>query len=168
MRTKRPLTLAGLGVVLAGTVLAAPVAHAEERSCRGSLGAVTVDNLRVPSGATCTLHGTTVQGTVKVERGGQLTATSIRAVGNIQAEGHAAVAVADSTIGGSIQLKQGGSASVRSNRVNGDVQIFTNSGSQTISANRIEGNLQCKENRRRPRGGRNVVQGNKEDQCRRL
>jgi hypothetical protein len=29
--------------------------HAEERTCRGALGAVTVDNLRVPQNATCTL-----------------------------------------------------------------------------------------------------------------
>jgi len=162
------MTLAGLGVVLAGTVLAGPVAHAEERTCRGSLGAVEVDNLRVPSDATCSLRATTVRGTVKVERGGRLTATSIRVVGNIQAEGHAAVTVASSTIGGSVQLKQGGSASVRSNQVNGDVQVFTNSGPQTISANRIDGNLQCKENVPAPTGSGNVVGGNKEDQCRRL
>lgn len=82
---KRTMTLAGLGVVLAGTVMAAPAAHAGERTCRGSLGAMTVDNLRVPAGATCTLNGTTVKGTVKVEQGGRLTATSIRVVGNIQA-----------------------------------------------------------------------------------
>ena len=30
---------------------------------------------------------------------------------------------------------------------------------------RVDGNLQCKENRPAPSGSRNVVQGNKEDQC---
>jgi hypothetical protein len=69
-----------------------PPAWAEETTCRGRIGARTVDNLRVPQGA--------------------------RAI--------------------------------------------------RITANRIDGNLQCNENRRRPRGGRNVVQGNKEDQCARL
>ena len=39
--------------------VSAPTAFAEERSCRGALGKVTVDNLRVPQGATCTLDGTT-------------------------------------------------------------------------------------------------------------
>ena len=38
----------------------------------------------------------------------------------------------------------------------------------TVARNRIDGNLQCKTNTPRPVGGRNVVQGNKEDQCARL
>jgi hypothetical protein len=45
-----------------------PAALAEEKVCRGSIGARTVDNLRVPQGATCTLNGTFVKGTIKVER----------------------------------------------------------------------------------------------------
>jgi hypothetical protein len=52
--------------------------------------------------------------------------------------------------------------------VNGDVQYFTNRGTISIRSNRIDGNLQCKENQPAPTGGSNVVQGNKEDQCRRL
>jgi hypothetical protein len=48
------------------------------------------------------------------------------------------------------------------------VQYFENRGAISIARNRVDGNLQCKENRRRPTGGRNVVQGNKEDQCARL
>jgi hypothetical protein len=49
--------------------------------------------------------------------------------------------------------------------VDSDVQFFENSGRISITANRIDGNLQCKENNPRPRGARNIVQGNKEDQC---
>jgi hypothetical protein len=48
-------------VVLVGLLVlgvATPVAIAEERVCRGTIGATTVDNLRVPSGATCKLNGT--------------------------------------------------------------------------------------------------------------
>jgi hypothetical protein len=52
--------------------------------------------------------------------------------------------------------------------VNGDVQLFANAGSQLVSKNRIGGNLQCKENQLVPTGSANVVDGNKEDQCRRL
>jgi hypothetical protein len=42
-------------------------ASAEETDCVGAIGAATVDNLRVPEGATCELDGTIVQGTIKVE-----------------------------------------------------------------------------------------------------
>jgi len=143
-------------------------AFAEERSCRGTLGAVTVDNLRVPQGATCRLNGTRVKGTLQVQRGATLKASGIRVVGNIQAEGAANVNVALSRIGGSIQVVQGRNSKFNRNFVNHDVQYFENRGVIVVSRNRIDGNLQCKENRRRPTGGGNRVQGVKEDQCARL
>ena len=164
---RRSLSAAGIAVLLSGTLFAVP-AQAEERTCRGSLGAITVDNLRVPSGGSCTLKGTYVQGTLKVENRAKLKATSVTVIANVQAEGHADVTIASSSVGGSVQLKQGGSASVTSNRVKGDVQSFTNRGKQTISKNRIDGNLQCKENVPAPTGSGNIVGGNKEDQCERL
>ena len=34
--------------------------------------------------------------------------------------------------------------------------------------NRVDGNLQCKSNSPAPKGARNKVKGNKEDQCRRF
>ena len=54
------LALTATTALAAFGVLALP-ALAEERSCRGTLGQVTVDNLRVPQGATCTLSGTHVK-----------------------------------------------------------------------------------------------------------
>ena len=85
---------------VAGSVLAIPaVAHAEETTCRGSLGAVTVDNLRVPQGASCTLTATRVQGTVKVEANASLTARNIRVIGNVQAENARSVRVSTSSVG---------------------------------------------------------------------
>ena len=48
------------------------------------------------------------------------------------------------------------------------MQAFQNRGGVNFTRNRIEGNLQCKENSPPPTGGGNVVQSNKEDQCRRL
>jgi hypothetical protein len=163
----------GIGVIsvfgsLAIAALTAAPALAEERTCRGTIGATTVDNLRVPQGATCTLNGTRVKGTVKVERGATLTASGISVVGNIQAEGAAAVNVAASTVGGSVQIVQGGSSKLDRNSVKGDVQYFENRGTISIISNRIDGNLQCKENSPRPAGGGNIVGGNKEDQCARL
>ena len=171
----------------AGVATAGP-AMAEERTCRGSIGAVTLDNLRVPQGATCALNGTRLKGTIKVERGATLKAATVRVNGNVQAEGARSVTVLDPRVGGSIQLVQGGAANIRRNTViadilfddnsgalagvrnmiGGNLQAFQNTGGVTVSINRIDGNLQCKENSPRPTGGDNVVQGNKEDQCRAL
>ena len=67
-------------------IMAMPVALAEERTCRGTLGARTVDNLRVPQGATCTLNGTIVKGTVNVENRDKLYANGVRVIGKIQSE----------------------------------------------------------------------------------
>jgi hypothetical protein len=158
------LALAAITVSLAAAFTAAP-ASAEERKCRGTINAVTVDNLRVPSGATCTLNGTRVKGTVKVGRGATLKANGIRVIGNVQAEGAAKVSVLSSRVGGSVQIVQGLSSKLRSTSVKGDVQYFENRGSIGITGNRVDGNLQCKENSLGPTGASNVVQGNKEDQC---
>lgn len=189
MRTVR----AGVAFIVAALALAAVSApgpaFAEERVCRGSLGAVTVDNLRVPQGATCTLSGTYVKGTIKVERDATLQARNIRVVGNVQAENHKNVVIGGSSrIGGSVQVKQGGAATVEGARITGDIQfdantrylkanhntvggsiqVVGNRGGAEIVRNVIDGNLQCKENRPAPTGFGNVVGGNKEDQCSRF
>jgi hypothetical protein len=161
-----------LPAIIGAAVLTAAPARAEERTCRGSIGAKTVDNLRVPSGATCTLTGTKVKGTVKVERGATLYASGLRVVGNIQAENARRVNVVGSRIGGSVQIVQSRNGSTLSklhrNTVKQDVQYFENRGAISIAGNRINGNLQCKANNPRPKGGGNIVGGNKEDQCARL
>jgi hypothetical protein len=188
MLTIRRTLVAG-AVAMAALVVPASPAMAEERACRGSLGAITVDNLRVPSGASCTLQGTYVKGTVKIESRATLVASAIRVVGNVQAENAARVVVRDgSRVGGSVQIVQGGAARVVGSAVNGDilyddnsralaalrnvvggnVQVFQNTGGVEIRGNRIDGNLQCKENSPAPVGGNNRVGGNKEDQCRNL
>jgi hypothetical protein len=174
---------------LALIALSIAPANAEERVCRGAIGAVTVDNLLVPQGARCTLNRTRVQGTVKVSRGATLVANDVLVIGNVQGEGAASVRVLDgSRIGGSVQVVQGMAATVADSRINGDilydaqrravsvmrsviggdVQAFQNRGGVRIHRNRIDGNLQCKANNPVPVGGGNVVGGNKEDQCRRL
>lgn len=181
-RGRVALILAAFGLLM----VAGPVS-ADERTCRGTIGAATVDNLRVPQGATCTLQGTTVKGTIKVESNAVLRAFGVRVVGNVQGENARKVVVRDgSRVGGSVQVKQGGKAKVidsqvdgdiqfddnsaknaaRRNVVGGNVQAFQNNGGVAIFGNRIEGNLQCKENSPHPTGGGNIVGGNKEDQCR--
>lgn len=170
-------------------LVTAPAAVAEERTCKGSLGAITVDNLRVPDGASCTLTGTTVKGTVKVESRATLVANGIRVIGNVQAENARKVVVrAGSRVGGSVQIVQGGSANIVRTKINGDIlfddqsrplaairntvggniQAFQNTGGIEISSNRVDGNLQCKANVPAPTGGGNIVEGSKEDQCKKL
>ncbi len=186
---KRSLTfLLATGVATVVAFAVPTAAHAEETTCRGTIGAVTVDNLRVASGTACTLNGTRVQGTIKVESNARLTATSVRVIGNVQGENFRFVKLVQSTVGGSVQLVQGGGATIRSNEIEGtllfddnngsliaanntidsDLQVYQNSGGVAINKNRIDGNLQCKENQPPPTGGGNIVQGNKEDQCARL
>jgi hypothetical protein len=183
-RLVQRLVLAGV-VTLAAAVVVSPAA-AEERTCRGTLGAVTVDNLRVPQEATCRLNGTKVKGTIKVERKATLVARDVRVIGNVQAENARKVVVkGGSRVGGSVQVTQGRAASVLSSRITGDIQYDANtrylkangnnvggsiqavgnSGGVEIFRNVVDGNLQCKENDPPPTGGSNRVGGNKEDQC---
>jgi hypothetical protein len=173
-----------LGIVV--LAFAPAIVVAEEKTCRGELGTATVDNLRVPDGATCTLRRTHIKGTIKVQSRAALHARGVRVVGNVQAENARLVSVTESSrIGGSVQVKQGGSAEVldtfvqgdiqyeanssslrvNGNEVRGNVQVIGNHGRAEIYRNVIGGNLQCKENGPRPAGGRNKVRGNKEDQC---
>jgi hypothetical protein len=183
-RLSLKVSVVGLAALAAAT-MASP-AYAEETKCRGALGAVTVDNLRVPQDATCTLDGTKVKGTITVKAGATLLARGVRVVGNVQAENARKVVVRNaSRVGGNVQVKQGGSAKVLSslvkqdiqydanrlylkandNEVRGSIQIVGNFGGAEIFRNIVNGNLQCKENSPAPIGGANVVGGNKEDQC---
>src|SRR5687768_13304488 len=118
-------SLVGLAV-LAAASMSSP-AYAEETKCRGTFGAVTVDNLRVPQGATCRLNGTIVKGTIRVKGNATLIASGVRVVGNVQAESATKVVVRDSSrVGGSVQVKQGGTAKVISSRIRGDIQYDAN------------------------------------------
>lgn len=184
---RKLLFAAMLTIISITSVLAsAPGASAEERSCRGTIGAVSLDNVRVPQGQTCTLNGTRLKGNLKVERDATLIANGVRVIGSVQAENARSVSVrARSRINGDVQVKQGQSASVVNsvvggtilydenrgaldvsrNRVSGNVQAFKNSGGLSVFNNTIDENLQCKENNPAPVGGGNVVDGNKEDQC---
>ncbi|MGH2776124.1 MAG: hypothetical protein ACRDJT_11940 [Actinomycetota bacterium] len=165
------------------------VAAAEEKVCRGTIGARTLDNVKVPQGASCTLKGTKVKGTIKINKGARLEAIDVNVIGNVQGEGARNVIVRKtSRVGGSVQVVQGRKARVANSRINGDilyddqkrrlsvlnnkvggnVQAFQNAGGTRIARNDIDGNLQCKENRPAPTGGNNRVEGNKEDQCKRL
>ena len=190
MRNGKRLAILGSVVAIAAGVAAreAPSAEAGARICRGSIGARTIDdNVRVPAGATCYLTRTVVKGNVIVKPDARLVANRVRVDGNVQGERARNVVVQRSSrVEGNVQVKGGRKATVRYsfvdgdiqyeqnrgylranfNTVNGNIQVFSNLGGAVIRRNRVDGNLQCKGNRPRPTGGGNVVQGDKEDQCR--
>ena len=96
--------LAASFVIVASLMALAPsVTLAEERTCRGTIGPSTLDDVRVPDGATCRLNGTRVEGTVQVETGAILKAYDVRVIGNVVGEDSRKVVVADgSRVGGRI------------------------------------------------------------------
>lgn len=166
--------LAAIPLALAGSLLVAAPAQADDRVCRGTIGSVAIDgDVVVPQGASCTLLGTRVDGNVLVKGNATLVARGAKVGGNVQADNHRRVVITPrdgsrSRVEGSVQLKQGGGGLVQGVVVGGDIQLFANDARFTVRGNRVDGNLQCKSNRPAPVGGNNVVQGNKEDQCRSL
>src|SRR5918996_3602552 len=141
MRSTRWVAVVALGGAM---LLPMAPASAEERVCRGAMGAVTVDNLRVPQDATCTLTSTFVQGTVKVERNATLKAFDIRVIGNVQAENARKVVVREgSSVGGSVQIVQGGAAKIVGNKIGGDILFDEQDGAVAANANRVGGKPQA-------------------------
>jgi hypothetical protein len=184
--TRRTALALAVFVVTATTATVLPqAALGEERACRGTLGRISLDNLRVPQGAKCTLNGTRLNGTIIVQRGAVLVANGVRVNGNIQGENSRNVIVRRSRVGGSIQVKQGGGATVSGtrvthdiqfdanrrlvrahrNRLGGSIQVIGNSGGASLKRNVANGNIDCKENRPAPTGGGNVAGESKTDQC---
>jgi hypothetical protein len=154
-------------------------------SCNGTIGAEAVKEVDVPSGATCTLEGTTVDGNIAVGSGATLLAHDVSTDGDVEAEGARVVDVTESTIGGNVQVKAGGSSTVRDTRIDGDLkwesqsgpleatgntiggnlQADENGGGLTVSANHLNGDLQCEQNNPPPGGRGNAAVGSSEDQC---
>lgn len=177
-----------LGSVAALVAFTSLPAAAEEYRCTGRVGAVALDNIFVPDGASCVLDRTRAKGNIVVGTGATLVAYSVAINGNLQAEGAADVRVGGySSFGGSVQIVKGGSASIqraritgdilfdenvgpqsaRYNVVGGDLQAFKNMAGVALVGNRMNGNLQCKENIPAPTGSGNRA-ASKEDQCARL
>ena len=162
-------SLAATGLIMSAAIATAPGAAADERVCRGYIGKVVVDDVKVPKNAKCQMNGTRVKGNIKVNSGATLNASKLSVDGNIQTQGHKSIAVGSTRVDGNIQVKSGGGASIRKNTVDGDIQLFSNKrGTKSIYDNRVDGNLQCKSNTPAPKGARNRVNGNKENQCRRF
>ena len=131
-----------IGAALAGSLAVPAAAAAEERECAGAIGAESVDNLRVPEGATCMLDGHARQGHRQGRARRHLQANAIEVIGNVQGEGAADVVVRGSRVGGSVQVKQGGAAETSGTRVTGDIQYDQQTGALRVADNLVGGSVQ--------------------------
>jgi hypothetical protein len=146
-------------------------------------------NVDVPDGTSCVFTNVRIRGDLRLGRGASVAGVDLRVDGDVEGKAASGLTLTTSRIDGDLQFEGGGSVDVRQtliegnlqlasndgrllvedNTVDGDVQVFRNRGGPfTIAGNTIDGNLQCKENDPAPTGGGNVVDGNKEDQCRTL
>jgi hypothetical protein len=168
--------------VLAGTI------EPEEGPCAYSNRTFGRD-LVIAEGTHCTFTNVRIRGDLELRRGSTVTAVDLRVDGDIEGKSASSLTLSASRVDGDVEFEDGGSVEVRqtridgnlqlesndgrlvveANRVEGNVQVFKNRGGPfTIASNEIDGNLQCKENQPAPTGGGNLVDGDKEDQCRDL
>jgi hypothetical protein len=111
--------------------------------CNGVLGAVTVDEVFVPNGATCTLNGTRVRGNAKVSFDGSLAANGARIDGSIQADDARAVTTTAGTVViGNVQVKRRALTRVENTVIDGDLQIEERGASVRSFDTRVNGNVQ--------------------------
>jgi hypothetical protein len=146
---------------------AIPTSGMRGDECRGAVGAVTVGKVIVPSGATCTLNGTRVEGDVEVGaeasvridskahvsgnlkgvRSHQILVLNTHVRGNVQADHTGTVTVGDGTfVGGNLQLKQGRTVTLVNASVYGDIQLEQNFGAIRAVSNRVGGDFQVFKN----------------------
>lgn len=180
-------TVEGITGTASVTVLAGP-GEPEAEACEYSNRTFARD-LKIAADTHCTLINVRVRGDLELGRGSTVIAVDLRVDGDIEGKSASGLTLTSSRVEGDIQFEGGGSVQVRQteidgnlrldsndgslhlddNSVDGNVQVFRNRGGPfTISDNGIEGNLQCKDNDPAPTGGGNVVDGDKEDQCRNL
>lgn len=160
-------------------------AAGDETLCEDSIGDVPVANIRVPSGATCTLNNTKISGDVIVEARARLTTNNVKSAGDLQAEKAAQITLNEGTRFENITITDSGETSIKTTRVMGDLAVensprplvidgatvhgqlraIGNQNGVQINSTRVDGNLTCEGNTIAPKGGRNFIQGNKQGQC---
>jgi hypothetical protein len=166
---------------------------ADDIKCTSTLTGRTIDgNVIVPAGKSCVLDDVYVKGNVEPRDRAQLLVRGGSYIeGSIQTAGANRVRVRDSEVNGNIQLTNvdysqgslvvlsqvGGTVDwfdnnapflIRYTYVGSDLKVNQNSKLAEIYDNEVDGNLQCQSNQPKPKGARNVVGGNKEDQCKKF
>jgi hypothetical protein len=155
-------------------------------TCVGlTIGAIRLDSVIVPAGATCSLSGTILNGTIEVGQGASLVATNVNLTGGFIADGATRVSLSGtSLVGAGVSIQRSASVSVNgatitgdlkfdnntgavvaaNNRISGNTQVMANRGGVTLNGNSMVGVLQCKDNFPAPTGSLNSA-SLKEDQC---
>lgn len=146
-----------VGVCLTSFVIPSTV-EADDLLCHGRLGHIRVAGVHVPSGATCVLEGTLVQGDVRVRRGGTLLASGATIRGNIDSDGAVRIQLLASKVHGSTTLMRSADAVVVGdctdpNRgrgtavvIDGNIQLRGNYAWSGVCGAIIRGNLQASRN----------------------
>src|SRR5215210_5756786 len=117
-----------------GTLLAAPAATANTTVCTGTLDAVTVDHIVVPSGASCTLNGTQVSGGITVEAGATLRGNiNTYIVGSIVVQQDAVFTIDKAVIEGDVICASCMRIGLHDTGVDGSVQIVGAGGGDLAS-----------------------------------
>jgi hypothetical protein len=155
-------------------------------TCVGlTIGAIRLDSVSVPAGASCTLLGTLLNGNIEVGANARLIADSVTVTGGVVSDGAAELSMGGtSRVGGSVQVQRGAGANLAgvsvtgdlqfdamtgpvnasNNRVTGNLQAMANRGGVALQDNRMGGVMQCKDNLPAPTGRGNVATL-KQDQC---
>lgn len=105
MKKLLPL-LAVLGATVAMLVMATTAA-AGDTTCNGTLPAGSYDNVVVPSGANCTINGSTLKGNLLLQPGANVVDVRNTTInGNVQGESFRSLDLHVSRVNGSVQLKK--------------------------------------------------------------
>jgi hypothetical protein len=138
MHGKRVATSAALMCATVMVVLPS-AASAGDTECVGALSGVH-DNVIVPPGASCTLAGATVAGTVKAQQDARLFASDNLVEGNIVGDKAEVMDLRRNTVGGSIDVKEGETDDPGVD----DVQIFGNQlpGNGDIKVEKMTGEIE--------------------------
>jgi hypothetical protein len=186
MNREWKLVLSAIAVTLLLVRASSAPVRAPDIQCTGTLGAIHVNNLRVPQNASCNLSGTLVDGNISVETNATLYAYEVHVNHDIQTDKAARVNVyTGSFVGGNIKIVRSGAADIQSanigndlsfnennqalnaanNIIGGNLQASKNTAGVSINGNNINTNLQCKDNLPPPAGAGNIVGGKMEGQC---
>ncbi|TDO47234.1 hypothetical protein EV643_109127 [Kribbella sp. VKM Ac-2527] len=114
---------------------AEPELFAPDTNCTGSIGATTIPGkLVVPDGATCTLTGTHILGSLEVKINSTLRATRIRVEGDALAtQARLASITSGSYVVGHVQFSKGITATFTGSTPFGGVELVENSGRATLT-----------------------------------
>jgi hypothetical protein len=136
--------------------------------CSGNINNRHIDD-NVAINKACHMDQVTIKGNVMLYSGAQAVIKNSSIDGNLESKASFSSVVAENNrIDGNIQLEKGQKIQLINNEVNGDIQLKENRSNIVVSQNTVDGNLQCEKNSLQPTGHSNRVNGDKEDQCRRL